>query len=342
MNRQSLPLTRLTTGKGDRSSSSAMPTAKPTAWAIALATALVASSCSQAPPTDTAASPSPAASSTTSPTSSATTTAPRTVPFNNPMVPGNGNVAGVPGAPRLQQFIPPTNPDTAATQAQADINKAKSTRDPFAIPLQLSPTAQAPVPSPGTKPGQPGSTGQPGIGLPGQPGSTQRPSNVDSRFDISLPGGLAQPPKAVPVISKLPPFVGIPRWQPLEVPKGDVPGPAFRGFPPPDISDPPKIVPQVARPPEPVDARQVKIAGVIQTDKDFKIIVQSPGESARYASVGEYVASGKVLIKRVALDSMYDPVVILEQFGQEVRKSVGEVTALSTSTNSNSAPAKTN
>jgi hypothetical protein len=46
--------------------------------------------------------------------------------------------------------------------------------------------------------------------------------------------------------------------------------------------------------------------------------------TSRYIKVGQRIASGQVLIKRVDFPSGGDPVVILEENGVEVAKIVGE------------------
>jgi hypothetical protein len=40
--------------------------------------------------------------------------------------------------------------------------------------------------------------------------------------------------------------------------------------------------------------------------------------------VGDRIAIGQVLVKRVEFDDLLDPIVIFEQFNQEVAKAVGE------------------
>ena len=81
-------------------------------------------------------------------------------------------------------------------------------------------------------------------------------------------------------------------------------------------------------PPSPTEAIALKVTGVVQVGNEFKVIVQIPGEnSERYVSVGDRIANGQVLVKRVELNKLLDPVVIFEQYGQEVAKNVGEAAA---------------
>jgi hypothetical protein len=55
------------------------------------------------------------------------------------------------------------------------------------------------------------------------------------------------------------------------------------------------------------------------------VIVRVPSEpTSRYVKVGQRLSNGQVLVKRVDLNSGGDPIVILEENGVEVAKSVGE------------------
>lgn len=79
-------------------------------------------------------------------------------------------------------------------------------------------------------------------------------------------------------------------------------------------------------PPQPL-AQTIAISGVVEVGGKTSVIVQVPNEgSSRYAHVGEYLANGKVLIKRVEMG--LEPVVILEQDGAEVVRSIGSGNSL--------------
>lgn len=75
--------------------------------------------------------------------------------------------------------------------------------------------------------------------------------------------------------------------------------------------------------PAPVSlAQAIEISGVVEVGGKVNIIVKVPDEySSRYVGVGEYLANGKVLVKRVEMGS--EPVVVLEQNGAEILRSVG-------------------
>lgn len=73
-------------------------------------------------------------------------------------------------------------------------------------------------------------------------------------------------------------------------------------------------------------AEAIEISGVVQAGSKTSIILQVPNErTSRYASVGERLANGSVLVKRVEMGS--EPVVILEQDGREITKSIGSLSS---------------
>lgn len=76
---------------------------------------------------------------------------------------------------------------------------------------------------------------------------------------------------------------------------------------------------------EPTLAREVVVTGVVKVDGRDKIIVNAPEEaSSRYVEVGQYISNGQILVKRIDFNNFSTPVVILEQFGVEVAREVGE------------------
>ena len=55
-----------------------------------------------------------------------------------------------------------------------------------------------------------------------------------------------------------------------------------------------------------------------------EIIVKAPEESSsRYVEAGQYLSDGRILVKRIDKDAFPSPVVILEQAGREVAKTIG-------------------
>ncbi|PHM07955.1 hypothetical protein [Nostoc sp. 'Peltigera malacea cyanobiont' DB3992] len=103
----------------------------------------------------------------------------------------------------------------------------------------------------------------------------------------------------------------------------------------------PKILPQVVSnptlvsvlppPAQPELARAVVVTGVVLISKEPQAIIKVPDEpTSRYVQAGQRLANG-VLIKRIEMNQGYNPIVILEQYGIEVAKMVGEGTVKSTS-----------
>ncbi|MEH1872057.1 hypothetical protein [Nostoc sp.] len=100
------------------------------------------------------------------------------------------------------------------------------------------------------------------------------------------------------------------------------------------ISVLPKVLPQVVPnpalvsvlppPAQPELAKAVVVTGVILISKEPQAIIKVPDEpTSRYVQAGERLANG-VLIKRIEMNQGYNPIVILEQYGIEVAKMVGE------------------
>jgi hypothetical protein len=74
-------------------------------------------------------------------------------------------------------------------------------------------------------------------------------------------------------------------------------------------------------------AETIEISGVVEVGGKTSVIVQVPNEmSSRYAAVGDYLANGKVLIKRVEMGM--EPTVILEEDGVETIRYVGSGSSL--------------
>ncbi|MEH1865391.1 MAG: hypothetical protein V7K69_10300 [Nostoc sp.] len=96
----------------------------------------------------------------------------------------------------------------------------------------------------------------------------------------------------------------------------------------------PKVLPQVVPNPtlvsvlppaaQPELARAVIVTGVVLISKEPQAIIKVPDEpTSRYVQAGQRLANG-VLIKRIEMNGGSNPIVILEQFGIEVAKMVGE------------------
>lgn len=73
-------------------------------------------------------------------------------------------------------------------------------------------------------------------------------------------------------------------------------------------------------------AQSTLITGIVNMGGDnILIVLRSPAEdTSRYVKVGQYIAGGQVLIKRVINANTNSPTVILEEKGQEFYKRIGQ------------------
>ncbi|WP_416676493.1 hypothetical protein [Egbenema bharatensis] len=102
----------------------------------------------------------------------------------------------------------------------------------------------------------------------------------------------------------------------------------------PALEAPPLIAtepfPLIATPPVAPPSRlseAIEISGVVEVGGKMSVIIHVPDErSSRYAAVGDYLANGKVLIKRVEMGA--EPTVILEEDGVETIRYVGSSSSL--------------
>lgn len=215
-----------------------------------------------------------------------------TTPFDNPLTrqqPGKGTaVAG------LTQTLPP---DVRAKQF------SKGRVDPFAaIPLipevYVSPNPTA------------GGGARPVPGVPPLP-----PLRAPIRPNNGGGGNRVTPPRA----NVLPPR---PPQKRLSPPTAVRPG-AGTTNPLPPIG-PPKFTPELPKLPEPTLAQGVEVTGVVEVGGVPNAIVKVPNEPSRYVQAGQRLSNGQVLVKRIDMNRGPTPVVILEQYGIEVAREVGE------------------
>lgn len=76
--------------------------------------------------------------------------------------------------------------------------------------------------------------------------------------------------------------------------------------------------------PEPTLAKSVEVTGVVVVRGVPQAIVKAPNEAtSRYVQVGQRLSNGQILVKRIEMNNGSDPVVILEQGGVEVARTVG-------------------
>lgn len=92
----------------------------------------------------------------------------------------------------------------------------------------------------------------------------------------------------------------------------------------PPVTPPLKVVPELPKLPEPTQAQGVQVTGVVEVGGVQMAIVKVPNEPDRYVREGQRIANGQVLVKRIETNRGPNPVVILEQYGVEVARGVGE------------------
>ncbi len=233
--------------------------------------------------------------------------APAASPFQDkPLVtqqPANTTVAGL---------IQPELPDNAVKRVpQGQRN------DPFStVPMQptvtVSPNTplglgngKRPVPQ---VPSLPSAKPAPVITkLPLFPKATKEAPSSTSKRNSTAPGNLTAPNRSSTATAKL--------------------------FPPSKASPLPAIasrtIPELPKLPEPTQARGVEVTGVVEVGGVPMAIVKVPNEPARYVREGQRIANGQVLVKRIETNRGPNPVVILEQYGVEVARGVGEAPATS-------------
>ncbi|MEH2464100.1 hypothetical protein [Nostoc sp.] len=92
----------------------------------------------------------------------------------------------------------------------------------------------------------------------------------------------------------------------------------------PQVIPNPTLVSVLPPPAQPDLARAVLVTGVVLISKEPQAIIKVPNEpTSRYVQAGQRLANG-VLVKRIEMNQGYNPIVILEQYGIEVAKMVGE------------------
>lgn len=206
--------------------------------------------------------------------------------------------ATVPPAPAAG-LIPATNPEERLQQIQ------QSRPDPFsAIPA----TPLNPVPLDVDANGQPIPGGAGGTGANGGQGTEAQ--------EPQAPGQAIQPVPPLPDIPQPPRIVDA-----SPVPRPGNGGIGADGSP---IATGPDFIPNLPPLPQPTLAEGVNVTGVIQVNGVPHAIVEAPDQQSRYVKAGDFLANGRVLVKRIEVNRGRTPVVILEQAGIEVAKRVGE------------------
>jgi hypothetical protein len=230
------------------------------------------------------------------------------------------------GSTAAANLIQPTNADERVQQIQ------KGRQDPFAV-FPIRPVIErSPTPATGAST-SPGPVPQAPATLPTRP-SGSRPSAPRTgatrtrAIGANAPRAISRPPRRSPSAPVTRPGTSATASRP-NAPRAisnNAAPPRRSGAPAarPGVQSEPRIA---ALPPlpEPNLARAVEITGVIKVGDTAQAIVRAPNEgTSRYVSAGQRLSDGQVLVKRIDMNEGSDPVVVLEQYGVEISKTVGE------------------
>jgi len=238
------------------------------------------------------------------PTSSAPQPAPKV--FDKPPMVNQPLPGAISLAPPV--LIQPTNGNQRAKQVQ------KGRQDPFAgLFAQAGPSVPGTVTIPGTVPG----------GRQTVPGTVTIPGTVPGgRQPVTVGSGSPRPNRERQNSGSNP------SRQPSNPNRGNIGSQASSGqsMPLPPVIPDSSIEPVSPPPPQEPDlASNVAVTGVIQIGNETQAIVQVPNEgTSRYVRVGQRLSNGQVLVKRIEMNEGSEPIVILEQYGIEVARAVGD------------------
>jgi len=206
-------------------------------------------------------------------------------------------------------LIQPTNANQRVKQV------AKGRRDPFAA--LFAPVSTTPIPVSIAPPTSSSATNNSQQSASGSSNANRRQPNstVAARNSGSTNNKTSNPVK-VAVGNQSSPNQTTPPGTPITSPINPLPPSGLPGnnLPP---APPEQLAPQLAQ--------NVTVMGVIQIGEVTQAIVQVPNEAtSRYVQVGQRLSNGQVLVKRIEMNEGAEPLVILEQYGVEVAKAVGE------------------
>lgn len=241
-------------------------------------------------------------------------------PVTSPVTPSSSPAAKAPPVAQAQSFRNPTVSEKKATNfaftstlIQPTDGKSrmvlisKGRLDPFAqivgsVSSEVGNNSSAkPVPR---LPNLPTPSAKPVLRLPNLPTSSTR----DRKVPISTAIAIGNKPSIT--VARIPKSI-LPKVLP-----GVIPSSNFGSVLPPA--------------PEPDLAKAVVVTGVVLIGSEPQAIIQIPKEpSSRYVQAGQRLANG-LLVKRIEMNEGSNPVVILEQYGIEVARMVGEGSANST------------
>jgi len=232
----------------------------------------------------------------------------------------------VPTIPDVPVAAVPPQWTVAAAQAQTtNGNQGQGTASPNLSPRQVPSLPELPVaqrpPQAGTQQATPGTTP---IGPRQPPGRQAQPSPPQAPSPPKPPQIPNLTVAQVPTLPELPVTEPLPRWRDPNAPPTPPPTALAPTTPAPTTPAPTTPAPVLPPPPSIEIAKAISVTGVMQVGDETRIILKAPTEpTSRYVSVGQRIANGQVLVKRVKFNVGSDPIVIFEQNGVEVAVEVG-------------------
>lgn len=229
----------------------------------------------------------------------------------NLSLPNGGGAAAIGTTPQL----PGLNPPALGVPGRV----TRQTSNPL---VSQRPIGVAPPTLPGTVKPQ-GVPELPRLPVDKRPTQWQNPNRTAVRSAPNIAGG-GRVARRVPAVVR-PPALPV-AAKPLGVP--ELPKLPVDNRPPQWVDPNPRPVatgPKAPPPPSTDIARGIEVSGVVKVGNEIQVIVKVPTEpTSRYVKIGQRLANGQVLVKRVDLKPGVDPVIVLEQNGVEVAKAVGE------------------
>lgn len=212
------------------------------------------------------------------------------------------------GAPSQDQASAPS-PSKAAAPSAAPVTKSQSFPNPVVSPMAIVQVPAVPgllQPTNGRVRASSVATGRsdPFAAVATAPVSLAATSTTASKRPSAVPG--KQTPYSLTPLPLGP--TNAPKLTPL-------PAAGSTALPPSIPVEPPSRT---------AAADAIEISGAVQVKGKWHVIVKEPNaDTSRYVMAGDYLANGSVLVKKIIAGAGADPVVILQQNGVEVTKSIG-------------------
>ncbi|MDJ1181696.1 hypothetical protein [Roseofilum casamattae] len=191
----------------------------------------------------------------------------------------------------ISLLTPSTNPEERLAQLQ------EQKRDPFS-PLQANPIVVPVTVTP------PSAISKPQVSAVPEVTVKPNPAPLPAIVPPPPPTAIAPPPPPIPVAQ-------LPTLQPSPIEVVSAP-PVAIAIEPIAVEPPPK-------------SESVQVTGVAELPDGMRAIVKAPDEpTSRYVVAGESLSNGEIRVKRIEIASSGNPIVVLEENGQEFVKTVSD------------------